>query len=170
MQVKTLRLLIACSLLSWQPWAAADPTTASVIDERSDAQAIVVLFATWRAAVEAGDIDAYLSHLDADIRLLPPGMAPIVGTSAYGEFLKPVFKWSSYRITVDLEPQVDVIGDMAYAEYIYSINMTLKEGAEDVGALTPGVTRSRYFDVLRRDAQGKWRVWRHAWQVLDNSG
>jgi ketosteroid isomerase-like protein len=62
---------------------------------------------------------------------------------------------------------VVVVGDVAIAEYDYTIHLTRKDSAVGVtaaGALTADSTSSRYFDVLRKDEAGEWRIWRHTWQ------
>ena len=135
----------------------------------NDVAQIDQLYADWRAAVERADIDAYVKLLHKDVRLLPPGAPPIVSAASYREFLGPVFKAATYAFTVDSAPQIEVMGDMAYAEYTYTIELTLKDAQQDVeqsGALTDNLNKARYFDVLRRDQTGAWQVWRHAWQAM----
>lgn len=132
-----------------------------------DVRAIEALYAAWRDAVERADIPAYVSVLDPDVRLLPPGADPIVGAANYAGFLEPVFAAADYRIEVLRPPQVEVAGDMAVAEYEYVIHLALKDagtGVTEPGALTAERTAARYFDVLRRQDDGSWGVWRHLWQ------
>ena len=134
-----------------------------------DVAAIDALYAEWRSAVEDASIDRYVAILHPDVRLLPPGAEPIVSAKAYGEFLVPVFDTATYKIEVGQMPQIDVVGDTAVAEYIYSIELTLKNPDVQVnepGALTANRTTSRYFDVLRKNDDGQWRVWRHSWQAI----
>lgn len=132
-----------------------------------DVQAIEALFADWREAVETGDIPAYVAVLHPEVRLLPPGADPIVGADAYARFLEPVFAAADYRIEVLQPPAVDVLGDLAVAEYEYVIHLDLASdsaGIAEPGALTEARTHARYVDVLRRGADGRWLVWRHMWQ------
>lgn len=133
----------------------------------ADVTAIDNLYANWRKAVESGDIPGYVAVLDSDVRLLPPGAEAIVGAANYGKFLEPVFAAATYRIEVLRMPVIEVIGDVATAEYDYVIHLDLKnpeEGVQQAGALTASRTSARYIDVLRRNEKGEWRVWRHAWQ------
>ncbi len=136
--------------------------------EGTDIAAIEGLYADWRTAVEASDIPSYLTALHPDVRLLPPGAPAIVGRDNYGEFLGPVFEMATYRIDVETAPVVQVLGDIAVAEYVYTVHLDLKDTSvtTDAGALTASRTTSRYFDVLRRDASGAWQVWRHGWQQM----
>jgi len=142
-------------------------TTTALADTAADVAAIDGLYADWRKAVEGADIDGYVAMLDADVRLLPPDAEAIVGAENYRQFLGPVFAGANYRIEVERSPVVEIHGDTALAEYDYVIHLTLKnqnQGIQQAGALTAARTAARYIDVLRRNSEGQWRVYRHAWQ------
>ena len=133
------------------------------------AQDIQNLYATWRTAVERSDIKGYVSLLHPKVRMLPPGAAAIDGADNYEQFLQPVFATATYEIIVEALPVISVLGDVAVAQYDYTILLHRKDpevGVAEPGALTAQRTRSRYFDVLRRMNNGAWRVWRHSWQVM----
>jgi ketosteroid isomerase-like protein len=144
-------------------------SSSSFSDSSTDADVaeIQALYATWREAVTTADIPMYVSVLDPAVRMIPPG-AEVVDTKAkYEEFLQPVFKTATYRIQVDRYARVDVVGDYAVAEYDYTIYLTLKDPNQKItepGALTASVTATRYFDVLRKNPEGRWKIWRHTWQ------
>lgn len=136
------------------------------VASEQDIAAIDALYATWRVAVETGDIPKYVSVLHPDVRLLPPGAPAIVGAAHYGRFLEPVFANADYRIEVIEPHSIEVVGDLAVAEYVYVIHLDMKaeaEGISEPGALTDARTVARYFDVLKK-VEGQWRVWRHFWQ------
>ena len=136
-------------------------------DEKAVA-AIEALYADWRVAVETGDIDGYVAGLDENVRLLPPSAPAIVGAQNYAQFLVPVFDTATYKIEVVEAPTINVQGDVAVSEYVYTIELTLKnpdQAITEPGALTESRTTARYFDVLRKTDAG-WRVWRHAWQAF----
>jgi ketosteroid isomerase-like protein len=108
--------------------------------------------------------------LHPEVRLLPPGAAPIVGAQRYAGFLEPVFEKAAYRIEVISGPAIDVVGDLATAEYVYRIHITLRDpevAITEQGALSAQRTLSRYFDVLRKKENGDWAIWRHTWTVLE---
>ena len=131
-----------------------------------DVKAIVGLYAKWRQAVEGADIPGYISVLHKDVRLIPPGAEVIAGADNYRRFLGPVFEGASYRIEVVQDPRVDVLGDIAVAEYAYVIHLKLHDdasGIDQAGALTASRTEARYLDVLRKNTSGDWKVWRHTW-------
>ena len=130
-------------------------------------QEIEALYAKWRTAVESSDIAGYVGVLDPEVRLLPPGGPAIDGAANYGDFLKPVFAAATYDITVDVTPEILVWGDTAIVQYDYTIDLNRKDpdvGVDEPGALTASRTSARYFDVVRKRADGTWRVWRHSWQ------
>jgi ketosteroid isomerase-like protein len=146
--------------------ALASPSFADSSTD-ADVTKIQALYETWREAVANADIPKYVSVLDPEVRMIPPG-ADVVETKAnYEIFLQPVFNTASYRIQVDRYARVDVLGDYAVAEYDYTIYLTLKDPDQQVtepGALTESVTATRYFDVLKRNPEGRWKIWRHTWQ------
>ena len=46
------------------------------------------------------------------------------------------------------------------------VNLPLSGAITQPGALTAARNRARYFDVLRKQPDGRWGVWRHLWQDL----
>ena len=125
------------------------------------------LYEQWREAVTSADIPSYVALLDPEIRLIPPGADVIEGAAYYAKFLVPVFEAATYRIEVVKPPMVEILDDIAVAEYEYVIYLDLKDpsqGVTEAGALTERRTEARYFDVLRKNEAGEFRVWRHTWQ------
>jgi len=95
-----------------------------------------------------------------------PGADIVAGSGSYAAFLEPVFAGATYKIDVLQMPQTTVLGDLAVTEYIYVVNLQLKndqEGIAEPGALTANRSVVRYFDVLRRREDGRWGIWRHTW-------
>lgn len=138
-------------------------------ESSAERRKIEKLYAEYREAVEASSLAGYLRVLHPDVRLLPPGAPAIDTAKRYGEFLQGVFGAATYRVEVLRAPEVSVLGDVALAEYDYTIHLARKDpnvGVTEPGALTEAKTTSRYLDVLRRDASGEWRIWRHSWQPL----
>jgi ketosteroid isomerase-like protein len=142
-------------------------TNAESASDGPDVRQIKALYASWRAAVEGADVAGYVAVLHPQVRLLPPGADAINGAANYGQFLGSVFAAATYQIEVLRAPEIRVLGDVAVAEYDYTIHLHQKDpevGVSEPGALTEARTTSRYFDVLRKQ-DGKWAVWRHSWQV-----
>lgn len=137
-------------------------------DSDKDKDSIESLYADWRTAVETADIPGYVSVLASDVKLMPPDSEAILGKDGYGDFLVPVFAAATYKIDVIGDFEIEVLGDIAVAEYEYVIHLNMKEGAElnEPGAITAARSHNRYFDVLRKDREGEWRIWRHLWRTL----
>ena len=160
-------LLLVClyAVAAHFAFAAQPGAAASTTDE--DVAAIEAVYATWREAVTDGDIPKYVSVLHPAVRMIPPGAEVVENASSYEAFLQPVFAGATYRIRIDRPARIDVVGDYAVAEYDYTIFLTLKDPNQQInqpGALTESESAARYFDVLRKDSQGQWKVWRHTWQ------
>lgn len=139
-----------------------------VIEKTGDIEQIQKLYASWRDAVENSNIDGYVNVLHEDVRLLPPGAPAIQGRVNYARFLEPVFLAASYKIDIEQMQVIEVVGDLAVAEYDYRIHLHRKDpdiGITEPGALTQDSTSARYFDVLRKTKNGHWKVWRHSWQA-----
>jgi ketosteroid isomerase-like protein len=137
--------------------------------ENADVAEIEALYVTWREAVSAGDIPKYISVVDPEVRMIPPGADVVEGAVKYEKFLQPVFQSATYKIQVDRYARIEVLGEYAVAEYDYTIYLTLKDPDQQVtepGALTASVSSTRYFDVLRKNPEGLWKVWRHTWQNM----
>ena len=138
-------------------------------DASAERRKIENLYVEYRKAVESGSLAGYLRVLHPDVRLLPPGAPAIDTAQRYGEFLKGVLSVATYTIEVNRAPEVVVVGDVAVAEYDYTVHLSRNDpevGVTEPGALTAPATSSRYLDVLRRDPAGEWRIWRHSWQAI----
>lgn len=135
-------------------------------DTTADVAAIEAMYAKWRTAVETGHIPGYLASLDDAIAMIPPGGPDVEGIAAYETFLGPVFTVASYRIEVVTPANIEVHGDWALARYRYVIHLTMKgEGEVAEGALTAPANDSKYFDVLKRQADGSWKTYIHTWNA-----
>lgn len=135
-------------------------------DPAADVAAIEAMYAKWRTAVETSHIPGYLDSLDDDIKMIPPGGPDVEGIKAYETFLGPVFTFASYRIEIITSAKIEVHGDWAMARYRYNIHLTMK-GEDEVaeGGLTAQENDSKYFDVLRRQADGSWKTYIHTWNA-----
>ena len=136
------------------------------MSQQNDIDAINALYTDWREAVEGGSIPGYLACLDPDIRMMAPGAPDVHGIGNYEVFLGPVFDGASYKIEQRGDINIEVIGDMAIARYDYVIRVNLFGQSDDItsdGALTSAVNDMRYFDTLRRQADGSWKCYTHIW-------
>lgn len=136
----------------------------------SDVKAIEGLYHTWNSAVETGSREKYLSILDDNIRMVPPGAQDIVGIKNYAQFLIPVFANAAYKITHIGALDIEFLGDdFAVARYDYIVDVTMESGVDVItdsdAALDLLSNNLKYNDVLRRQADGSWKVLRHMWNA-----
>ena len=85
---------------------------------------------------------------------------------AYETFLQPVFDGVSYKIEPKGELDIEVMGDVATVRYDYVVRLTMEAEPSmqaESGALTNMVNDNRYFDVVRRQADGSWKAAAHIW-------
>ena len=136
--------------------AAEGPTV------EQDIAAIRALQDSWNAAVEAGSADGYIAVLDDNIELLPINAPPINGTEGYRAMLDGVFGANTFDIEVVDRGNIEVSGDLGWARYDYIIHRTPKatdDGSEPVTVSSQG----KYLDIMRRQEDGSWRVYKHIW-------
>lgn len=116
-----------------------------------DERAIRDLVDTWFAASKAGDIPTVLDLMTDDVIFMVPGQPP---------FGKKAFAAASQG-NVQIEgacdiQEVQVLGDWAYLRNHIRLTVTPPGG-------NPAVRRSGYtLTILRKDADGRWRLARDA--------
>ena len=126
-----------------------------------DIAAIQKLQADWNAAVEAGSVDGYAAVLDDDIELLPTDAETIRGIANYRAMLEGVFTTDDFRIEIAVPATIEVDGDMAWSRYDYVIHRTAKDGSGTFSSYR------KFLDVMRRQDDGSWRVYKHIWNYND---
>jgi len=140
-----------------------------VADDKAD---IVALYDRWDSAVQASSIAGYTSVLDENVRLILPGAADVRGRDNYAAFLENVLPIATYTLELLGDIEIEVFGDVAISEYHKKVEMTLHgpEKVTEPGALTANISVNKYIDVLRRQDDGSWKVYRHAWTLSEHTG
>ncbi|HXM70525.1 MAG TPA: SgcJ/EcaC family oxidoreductase [Thermoanaerobaculia bacterium] len=118
---------------------------------KDDEEAIRTLFAEWKRASQAKDVDRLLSFITDDAVFLAPGQPPIRGKSA----VKGLFRQIFGAFTFDQEwvfEEIAVFGDWGYCWGRDSVTMTPLAGGPVVRASGAGLS------ILRRLADGSWVV------------
>jgi len=136
---------------------------------KEDLAKIQELFDTWDAAVESGDRDGYVSGLDENITLMPPGGVVIKGKENYREFLGPVFESATYRVENNSPKKIEIFEDIAIIHSHLTVYLTFLEGASSIeseGAIQNNVSEGKYLDVLRRQEDGSWKCLVHTWKQI----
>ncbi|MBO0764446.1 MAG: SgcJ/EcaC family oxidoreductase [Hyphomicrobiaceae bacterium] len=117
-----------------------------------DERAIRELIATWMAASRAGDHDTVLGLMTDDVVFMVPGREPF-GKAAFAAASKSAGP-ALIEGTSDIV-ELKVLGDWAYLRNHLKLTITPPGGT--------ATTRSGFtLTVLRKEADGKWRLARDA--------
>jgi len=118
-----------------------------------DERAIRTLIDIWMKASMAGDVATVLSLMADDVIFMVPGQKPFgkAEFAAMSEGMKNV----AFQGKSDIQ-EIRVLGDWAYLRNYLEVTMT------PPGAARP-MRRSGYtLTILRKEADGRWRVTRDA--------
>ena len=119
----------------------------------NDEREIRELVDRWMAASKAGDLPVVLSLMTEDVIFMVPGQPPF-GKQA---FAKASEGMKDVRIegTSDIQ-EIQVMGDWAYLRNHFTMTVTPPGGGKPM-------RRSGYtLTILRKEADGKWRLARDA--------
>jgi uncharacterized protein (TIGR02246 family) len=125
----------------------------------NDEQQIRNLIETWLRATREGDVDTVLTLMTEDVVFLVPGQRPMVGRHAFGEALRAVLGKHAVESKSDID-EISVFGDVAYCRTRLSVTVTSKHDN------TPMLRTGHTLSILRRGADGKWRLARDANMVV----
>lgn len=109
------------------------------------------------AAVNHGDVDAWMAQYAEDAVQMPPNRSANIGRRKIrpwaDDFLRP-FRSAAYALLVD---EVQVAGDWAFERGSYKITLTNKErggSVQDIG---------KYITIYQRQPGGGWAMARDIW-------
>jgi uncharacterized protein (TIGR02246 family) len=124
-----------------------------------DEQAIRALVETWMTASKSGDVTTVLSLMTDDAVFMVPGREPF-GKAAF-EAASGNMQGVRFEGTSEIV-ELQVLGDWAYLRAHVKVAMTLPGAAATL-------RRSGYtLTVLRKQADGKWRLARDANLLTDD--
>ena len=151
-----LHLLMAVAILT-----AVLPLTASQPAAAGDRAAVEAATLAYREAWLANDAERVMSTITADAVIYPSTLPPISGAERIRQFwfsaAGPPTRVTDMQLTID---EVTVDGDMAVVSGRGSLTfVTITNGVDS----DPRSQRSWHVNVLRRQADGQWRIWRRMW-------
>ena len=117
----------------------------------ADEASIRALYDRWFAAMESGDVDGLLALVTDDIVIKVPGAPEIVGKAAVEQTLRQFHAGRSERVEFEVV-EVGVDGDLAFAR-IHERATIREKGGEPIGTF-----EGTHLTILRRGADGRWRV------------
>lgn len=122
-------------------------------------EAVVAAVEQERAAISGGDVEAYCAVLTVDAVFMPPNSSVRSGEDLrnwLGSFVRDfAVEWLSFAST-----EVEVVDDLAYHAFVYTWRVTPRAGGE--GKVSSG----KGLHVLRRQADGQWRISREIWNSV----
>jgi ketosteroid isomerase-like protein len=128
-----------------------------------DRAAAVAATQAYREAWLSNDPPRIMKTLTADAVLYPSALPPIVGGDAIRTFWFP--SSSSTRI-VAMELGIDTVhvdGDLAVTSGMGSLTFVVTTNGADSA---PRTQRSWHVNVLRRQRDGSWLIWKRMWGDL----
>jgi len=121
-----------------------------------DERAIRDLIALWHRATAAGDVDTVLGLMTDDVVFLVAGQPPMKGRAAFERGLRGLLAGHQVESTHEIH-EVVVDGDLAYSWTDLQVRVVSRDGGD-----APPARSGSTLSVLRRQADGRWRMVRDA--------
>jgi uncharacterized protein (TIGR02246 family) len=120
-----------------------------------DEQSIRNLIDLWHSATAAGDVDTVLSLMTEDVVFLSAGQPPMRGRETFATGLRGLLSHRRIESTFEVQ-EIIVSGDLAYAWTQLRVRIITRENGEAISR------EGNALSILRREADGAWRVTRDA--------
>ncbi|HJU89362.1 MAG TPA: DUF4440 domain-containing protein [Gemmatimonadaceae bacterium] len=157
---ETCVLLLALMTIGCQSAQLSDEALSE-----ADRAAIRSVDSAYVAGWLANDSGAVLATLDSGVVLMPAGSRPLVGVDAARGFWWPRdgsrTTITGYTATVD---ELDGTPALAYVRGTSTLDFTYERDT----LRTSGVSRTMTLTLLRKSADGRWRITRRMWGPLAN--
>ena len=131
--------------------SGCQPAPASLSE--ADVSDINAIIDRWVNDFLTNNRDDLANIITADMVLLPPNTAPLVGRAAAMEYMKAYPAITRFTVTKD---EVAGRGDLAYVRGTYSIDVTLPDNS-------PGHEQGTYIEIHRKQQDGTWPYSRLIW-------
>lgn len=151
---KMISTLAVCLLTAALAWPAHEQKPTSI------PAGIETLHQEDITATLARDPDALTALLDADAVLLQPGTPPIIGKTAFHDFMKQALANSPSVKVVKYVPDIrdiQVAGNIAY-EWGY-----FEAAQKSSDQQAPESVRAKLLRVMKRQPDGSWKFTRVMW-------
>lgn len=140
---------------------AGQPARSFTAEDRAAAAAVTQAYVK---AWLSNDAERVMATLTGDAVLLPSGMRPIEGAGAIRRFWfpadGPTTRVTAMALTVD---EIRGGGDIAIVRGRGTLTFTMPLAG---GGLETRTQESWYVNVLQRQADGRWLIWRRMWSDL----
>jgi len=135
--------------------AGNETATAAAPDPAAVRQAIEAVNAQFTASLKAGDIEALVSHYDAEAMVLPPNMPAARGAAGIREAFSGMLSAMTITEFTLTTHEVHVAGNMAIETGAYAMTSQPPQGG---GPATPDT--GKFVVVWRQQADGSWKLFR----------
>jgi uncharacterized protein (TIGR02246 family) len=155
--VGTLALCAGCQPAPKTEAMGGAPAAAAPALSAEDEAAIRAVDAEWTRAASAGDANALTATYASDATLMPPN-EPLAKGEAMKKFNTEMTKAFSGAIELTTT-SVEGRGDLAYAVGTYRATMTPRKP----GAKPLPTEEGKYLEVLKKQADGSWKIVYDMW-------
>jgi ketosteroid isomerase-like protein len=130
-------------------WNSSDPATGTSSD--ADVLAIRQVADDYTAAINAGDLVAFMSTCTPDIVFLPPDDVAVPGAEAVQRYVKNSFL-DPFNVHLSFAfDDLQVTGDSAFGHGPYELRLTPKSGGDVIA------DGGKFLDVFKRQSGGSWK-------------
>ncbi len=139
--------------------------TAEVSTE-ADVTAIQTLAASWKTAVESGDIDGYMALYADDIVQMPPNAPAVKGKQALEEKCLGLFGMFTVEVTWPVAGTEEIIVADGWAFHLSEFVewLTPKAGGDKIEM------RGKIIEVCQKQPDGSWKFAREIWNLNGPTG
>ena len=108
------------------------------------------------AAVNAGDVEKYVSLFDGGAVIMPPNQSAVSGTGAVRVWAQALF--GQFNVHVTVSPEELLVADLwDFERHLYTLVLTPKAGGN------PMVHGGKAVVVYRRQSDGSWKGYIDCW-------
>jgi uncharacterized protein (TIGR02246 family) len=154
-----MRMRLPALALALVLTACAGPARTGPATTGPEVDAVRDWFARYNDAVNAGDLDRWITFVADDAVIMPPGDPPLMGLEAIRPAYTAVFNAYQFDFRGRAE-EITVDGHLAVVRASIDETLTPKGGGDPVDY------RGAWLMVLRKQADGTWKLWRNMWTVF----
>ncbi len=142
--------LAACAPATQEPAAEEPPCT------EADMEAINKVLEQEVAAINAGDVEAFVALFTDDAVLMAPGEPAVIGTEAVRSWAQDFSDQFTVQYTVTSE-EIVVAGNWAFQRLSATLTLTPAAGGDPIREGIKGI------HICQRQPDGSWKLTRDIW-------
>lgn len=147
--------LLLFALVAIAPHGALPAATKG--ERETDRAAIDAAYTAWVQAVNAHDIDRWMTFLAPDPKFYPPDMSPLVDRDAVRAFYVELFRDPKFKLRCGQHHiEVAASGEVAWSLGACESTFTDKDGREGHG-------KSKWMKVWKKQPNGEWKCQVNCW-------